>query len=298
VSRALDADVWLKMETMTPIASFKLRGALVDILREGERTPLERVVTSSTGNHGQGVAYAARLLGLRADIFLPAEANPIKAATVQAFGASVHRVGHDNNAAKEAARRFAAETGGHFVDDGESLDLMEGAGTVGLEVARSLPAIHTMMVPVGDAPLITGSGCALKAVQPTARVIGVQSEKAAALADSYHGGERLERPVHTLADGLASRFPAERAFAGIRATADEVLTVSDEVLLRALHTLAECAHVLVEPAGAAPLAGAWSMRESLVGRRVVLILTGANVTIDMLRSALDAGPLFPVAAIV
>ena len=149
---------------------------------------------------------------------------------MQAFGAELHLVGRDNTEAKSEA-----STGGHFVDDGESLDLMEGAGTLGLEIARSLADVHTVMVPVGRWPLVTGSGIALKAIQPSARVVGVQAEGAAALADSYHSGEQVEREVDTIADGLASRFPADRAFAGIRSVADEVLIVSDDQLLSALH---------------------------------------------------------------
>mgnify|MGYP001395315276 CR=1 FL=1 len=291
LSRALASDVWLKVDTMSPIASFKLRGAMTDILRALDRSPLKRVITSSTGNHGQAVAYAANLLGLQADVFLPAEANPIKAATVRAFGAQLHLVGRDNTQAKSEAKALAASTGGHFVDDGESLDLMEGAGTLGLEIAKGLEDIDTLMVPVGDAPLITGAGVALKSIQPQAQAIGVQATGAAALADSYRLGEQVAREVDTLADGLASRYPADRAFAGIRSVADQVLTVDDHQLLRAIHTLAECAHVLVEPAGAASLAGAWTIREQIKGQRVVLILSGANVTMDVLRSALNAPPL-------
>ena len=298
LSRALAGDVWLKVDTMSPIASFKLRGALTDILRANERSALKRVITSSTGNHGQAVAYAAKLLGLQADVFLPAEANAVKAATVRAFGAQLHLVGRDNTETKSEAKSLAAITGGHFVDDGESLDVMEGAGTLGLEVARGLEDIDTLMVPVGDAPLITGSGTALKAVQPQARAIGVQAAGAAALADSYHIGEPVEREVTTLADGLASRFPADRAFAGIRSIADQMITVDDEQLLSAIHTLAECGHVLVEPAGAASLAGAWSIRDQIKDQRVVLILYGANITMDVLKAALDKPPLIALAELV
>lgn len=291
LSRALGGDVWLKVDTMSPIASFKLRGAMTDILRAHERSQLARVITSSTGNHGQAVAYAANLLGLKADVFLPAQANPVKAATVRAFGAQLHLVGRDNTQAKSEAKALAESTGGHFVDDGESLDLMEGAGTLGLEVAHGLGDIHTLMVPVGDAPLITGAGIALKAIQPNARAVGVQATGAAALADSYRLGEQVTREVDTLADGLASRYPAARAFAGIRSVADQVLTVDDHQLLSAMHTLAECGHVLVEPAGAASLAGAWSIRDQLKDQRIVLILSGANVTMDVLRAALNTPPL-------
>jgi threonine dehydratase len=296
LSRVLDADVWIKNETVTPIASFKIRGALTDLTRATAQSGVTNVVTSSTGNHGQAVAYAARLLGLGADIFLPAEANPVKAAMVRAFGATLHQVGRDNNEGKDAARTFAAERGYHFVDDGESLDVMEGAGTLGLEVGRGLEGVDTMFVPVGDAPLITGAGCGLKSVQPKARVIGVQAKGAPALTNSFHAGKAVEGPTDTIADGLSARIPAARAVAGICAFADDAMLVDDGALLAAIHALAESAHVLVEPAGAAGLAGAWTRRNEIVGQRVVLILTGANIATDTLRAALAAPPLFPLSA--
>ncbi len=296
LSRAFAADIWLKFETVTPVASFKLRGAMTDILRARARSGASRFVTSSTGNHGQGVAYAARLLGLSAEVFMPADGNPVKAAAIRAFGARLHMVGRDNNEAKEAARAHAEREGAHFVDDGESLDVMEGAGTVGLEIARAKEGLDAVYVPVGDAPLITGTGCGLKSVQRQVRVIGVQSAGAPALARSFRTGEHRECEVDTLADGLATRFPARRALVGIRTFADDVLEVPDEEMLAAMHSLLESAHVLVELAGAAALAGAWRERAQLEGKRVVLILSGANATIAHLRQALDRPPLFPLPA--
>ena len=295
LSRALDADVWIKNETVTPIASIKIRGALTDLTRAKERSGVTNVVTSSTGNHGQAVAYAARLLGLGADIFLPARPNPVKAAMVRAFGATLHQVGRDNNEGKEAARAFAAEHGYHFVDDGESLDVMEGAGTVGLEVGRALDGVNTIFVPVGDAPLISGTGCGLKSVQPQARVIGVQAKGAPALINSFHAGKAVEGAADTIADGLAARIPATLAVAGICTFADDAMLVDDAALLASIHALAESAHVLVEPAGAAGLAGAWARREEIAGQRVVLVLTGANAAMETLRDALAVPPLFPLA---
>ena len=292
MSRALDADVWLKNETVSPVASYKLRGAISDLVRKQERDGLDRAVTYSTGNMGQGVAYAARVLQIPAEVFVPENPNPVKAAMIKAFGATLHEVGREPLECRLAARRYAAEQGYHFVDDGESLDLMEGQGTVGLEIGRALGNVDFLFVPVGDAPLITGSGCALKALQPDSKVIGVQSELAPALAESFYAGERVEVEVKTIAEGLASRIPAERAFAGIRMFADDVLLVSDEELLAAVHALVESAHVVVELAGAAALAGAWRKRDELHGKRIVLILSGANENVEVLRRALAMPPLF------
>jgi threonine dehydratase len=290
LSRALAADVWVKNETVGPIASFKLRGALTHLLRAGK--DLRGAVTSSTGNHGQGVAYAARLLGVPADIFLPAVNNPVKRAMIQAFGATLHEVGEDIDAAKAAARDHAEEHGLSFVDDGESLDMMEGAGTIGLECTERLEGIDWMFVPMGAATLLTGVAAAAKAVQPEIRIVAVQAKGAPAMVESFHAGSPVEAPIDTVADGLACRIPARRALLGLIRYADDAMTVSDEGMLKAVRSTAECAHVLVEPAGAAALAGAWERGKDIRGQRVVLLLTGANIPHDVLTRALAGEPLF------
>ena len=142
LSRDLDCDLWVKNETVSPIASFKWRGALNDLLRE----PNTRgVVTSSTGNHGQGVAWAAGVVGVPAHIFLPLGANPTKRAKIALLGATIHDGGYDLDAAKETAIAFAAEKGLRFIDDGESEGVIEGAGTIGLEIARELERVDVVL---------------------------------------------------------------------------------------------------------------------------------------------------------
>ena len=291
LSRAMSADVWLKLETVSPIASFKLRGALAALSRAQEASGLSSVCTSSTGNHGQGVAYAARLLGLAAEIFLPEPPNPVKQAMIEAFGGTIHAVGHDLDAAKAEAIAYAAGNGALFVDDGESLDLMEGAGTLGLEAARALKDIDAVFVPMGSGTLATGVATAVKGLQPGAKVIAVQAKGAPAMVESFHAGRAIERPAQSTADGLICRVPAERALAGLLATVDDAMTRSDEQLLAGVRTLIECAHVLVEPSGAAGLAAAYAGRGALTGKRIVLILTGANITEHQLTAALSGEPL-------
>lgn len=292
LSRALAADVWLKNETVSPIASFKLRGALTALLRAREAGAAGEVVTSSTGNHGQGVAYAARAVGSAAHVFLPRGANPVKRRMIEALGAAIHEVGADIDEAKAAAQRFAASRGLLFVDDGESLDVMEGAGTVGLEVAERLREIDALFVPMGSGTLAVGCAVALKGLQPRARVVAVQSSGAPAMAESFHAHQAVERPIDTVADGLVCRVPARLALEGLWTWVDDAVTVPDPALLQALHALVEHAHVLVEPAGAAALAAAWVRRADLRGRRVVLVLTGANAMPSVLAAALSAPPLF------
>ncbi len=295
LSRAFGAEVWLKNETVSPIASFKLRGALNALLRARAAGEVGGAVTSSTGNHGQGVAYAARLLGLDAEVFLPRAANPLKKAMIEVFGGTVHQVGRDIDEAKEKAHAYAAEKGLLFIDDGDSFDLMEGAGTVALEVAEALEGVDLLVVPTGGGNLVSGCAAALKSLQPEARVVAVQAKGVPAMADSFHARRALEREIDTLADGLVCRSPARLALSAMWALVDDAWTVSDTELLRGVHAIAECAHVLVEPAGAAALAGAWPRRERFQGQRVVLILSGANIATDVLERALALPPLTSLA---
>jgi threonine dehydratase len=292
LSRALGADVWLKNETVSPIASFKLRGALTALLRARESGVAAEAVTSSTGNHGQGVAAAARAVGVPAHVFLPHGANPGKRRMIEALGATIHEAGRDIDDAKADAQRFAASRGALFVDDGESLDVMEGAGTVGLELAERLPDVDTLFVPMGSGTLVTGCAVALKGLQPRARVVAVQSSGSPAMVESFHARRAVERAIDSVADGLVCRVPARLALEGLWAWVDDAVTVSDAALLQAMRALVEHAHVLVEPAGAAGLAAAWGRRGDLAGRRIVLVLTGANVTLPVLQEALSAPPLF------
>lgn len=296
-SRAFGADVWLKVETTSPIASFKLRGALNGLIQAKKKSPIKGATTSSTGNHGQGVAYAARLLGLPSDIFLPAQANPVKAAMIEAFGATLHKVGKDIDEAKDASRAFAQKHGVYFVDDGDDLDVMEGAGTVGLEIARALDKVDAVYVPVGAANLLSGVASAVKAVHPKAKLVGVQAKNATTMHDSFHAKKKVERPCDTIADGLTQRVAPQLAFEVMLKMADDMIVASDADLMRGVGAMAECAHLLVEPAGSAALCGAWSQRGSLKGKTVALILSGGNLTNDMLQKALAAEPLIALGSV-
>ncbi len=296
LSRALDADVWLKNETVTPIASFKFRGALNAMIK-AKANGARGAVTSSTGNHGQGVAYAARVLDLRADIFLPSPANPVKAVMIKTFGGTLHEIGDDIDEAKDAAIQFAKKHGGFFLDDGEDVDIMEGAGTVGLEVAQALTDIDLLVVPLGGGNLTAGCATAVKNMQPRARIVSVQAKGSPAVTQSFHAREVVEHPIDTLADGLVTRVPPRLALNVLWDLLDDAWLASDEQLLAGVHTLAESAHILVEPAGAAALAGAFAHHEDIRGKRVVLVLTGANITMAQLEQAMASAPLFSLDAL-
>lgn len=270
LSRELDCDLWIKNETVSPIASFKWRGALNDILRE----PASGVVTSSTGNHGQGVAWAARTAGVAAHIFLPLGANPVKRAKIELLGATIHDVGSDIDDAKAHADAFARENSLRFIDDGDSEGIIEGAGTVGLEIANELrPDI--VYVPMGGGSLVSGVAIAM----PDARIVAVQAKGSPAMVESFHARRAIERPIDTIADGLMCRVPARLALETMIAHVDDAITVSDDELLAAMRQMILGAQILVEPAGAAGLAAA--MRENVRGKTVVIIATGANVTAEV-----------------
>jgi threonine dehydratase len=279
VSRDLDCDLRVKNETVSPIASFKWRGALNDILRAGTRSD---VVTSSTGNHGQGVAWAARTTGVAAHIFLPLGANPLKRAKIALLGATIHDCGHDLDAAKDLAIAFANDEGLRFIDDGESEGVIEGVATIGLEIARELEQLDVQLdvafVPMGSGSLAGGVAMALKQRFPNARIIAVQSSGAPAMVESFHARTAIERPAATIADGLICRVPAQLALDQLLRYVDDAITVTDEELLAASRAMILGAHLLVEPSGAAGLAAALRSRDAIQGKSVVVIATGSNVT--------------------
>ena len=188
-------------------------------------------MTSSSGNHGQGVAYAGRTLGLPVTVFLPVGANRIKRQTIELLDAEIREVDADSYGTKLVAQQFAAEAGHYFVDDGTSIDLAEGAGTVGLEIAERLDAIDAVFMPVGDAALINGSASALKALRPNVSIIGVQAAGAPAYALSHGQRSIVEHSVDTIADGLATRMPSDVALAGMVEFVDRFVLVEEAELL-------------------------------------------------------------------
>ena len=290
LSQALNADIWLKNETVTPIASFKLRGALNSAVDAHERG-ISGLVTSSTGNHGQGVAYAARLLDMKADIFLPNPANPVKARMIEAFGGTVHEVGEDLDVSKYAAIEYARRHGLTFIDDGNDIRVMEGAGTIGYEISRQLQDIDLVLIPLGGGNLAGGCAVPVKSLQPTARVITVQAKGSPAVTRSFHQKRAVECEVNTLADGLVTRVPPALALNMLWKNVDDAWLASDDELLAATHALMQSAHVLVEPAGAASLAGACRHKGIIRHKRVVLILTGANISSELFKEVLETEPI-------
>ncbi|MFC4172517.1 threonine/serine dehydratase [Microvirga sp. GCM10011540] len=280
-SRDLDLDLgmslWLKDETENPIRSFKGRGTSLFVNRElGEPTTL---VAASAGNFGQGLAHAAVRAGHRVVVFAAETASPLKIEAMHRLGAEVILHGQDLDAAKAEARAFAAEQGFRFVEDGAEPAIAEGAGTIALEMTEALSALDAVLIPLGNGALATGLGCWLKHHLPQTRIVAVAAEGAPCMAHSFVAGQPLETPaVDTMADGIAVRVPVPFAVATMRETVDEVLLVSDEAILEAMRLARRHLGCVVEPAGAAGLAGILTRRQDYAGARVATVLCGANLT--------------------
>jgi len=287
-------DVYLKIETGLPTGSFKIRGAIYSLSKYAARRPVGEVVAASTGNHGAAVAYAARLLEIPTTIFLPANPNPVKAARIAELGARIVESGADLSAAIDAAYDHCAREGAFFLHDAADPDIPSATGTIAAEIVEELPSVTAIYVPMGDTALVRGVASAAKRLKPDVRIVGVVAERAAAYALAWRSGEATETAsADTIADGLAVRRPLAPNVAAIRALVDDVRTVSDEDMLRAIDWLMTHEHVMAEPAGAAATAAfleevrlkadttdGWA---AAAGASVLLV-TGGNIAPDVIAS--------------
>jgi threonine dehydratase len=281
--------VWLKLEGELPTGSFKVRGAIYAVLVNQQRLATREVVASSTGNHGAAVAYAAQLLGWKARIFLPEKNNPVKRKNIERLGAAIEEKGTlDLAGAFEAASAYAQRTGAFFLNDATDEDLPAGPGTIACEIFEQQPEIDVIYVPMGDTALIRGLAEAAKQISRNVKIIGVQSERAPSYFLSWKEGRAVETETcDTIADGLATRTPVPANVAAIRELVDEVILVSEEVMLQAIGHLLIVEHVVAEPAGAAATAAYLKSLDRNCGN-VALLVTGANASTGVLRQAIAA----------
>ncbi|MEV6343544.1 threonine ammonia-lyase [Actinoplanes sp. NPDC051851] len=286
------APVWLKCENQQRAGSYKVRGAYTRISRLSEAERERGVVAASAGNHAQGVALAAGLLGIRATVFMPEGAPLPKVAATKGYGASVEYAGTSVDDALEAAHAFAARTGAVLIHPFDHADVIAGQGTVALEILEQCPEAATIVTAVGGGGLVSGLAVAAKALRPDIRVIGVQAAGAAAFPPSLVAGapRKLESCL-TIADGIAVMRPGDLTFAHVAKLVDEVVTVSDEDLSAALLVLLERHKMVVEPAGAAAVAalltGAYAPPRG--DDPVVAILSGGNIDPMLLLRVIEHG---------
>jgi threonine dehydratase len=272
------ARLWIKHENHQPVGAFKVRGGvnLVSQLTEDERR--RGVIAASTGNHGQSVAYAADLFGVRAVICMPEQANPVKVESMQALGAQVAFHGRDFDEAREYCEKQAAEHRYRYIHSGNEPALIAGVATCTLELIEARPDVEMIVVPVGGGSGAAAACVVAKAVRPSIQVIGVQSEAAPAAYRSWQAGSLVQDTTSTFAEGLATRTAFELTQQIMRELLDDFVLVSEEALKDATRLMIEKTRNLVEPAGAASLAAVLSQADRFAGRQVALICSGGNIS--------------------
>jgi len=277
LSQIAGVEVWLKCENLQRAGSFKLRGAYV---RMSRLTPAERargVVAASAGNHAQGVALAARLLGIDAVVYMPVDAALPKLAATREYGAEVRLVGTSVDEALVAAVAESERTGAVLIHPYDHRDVVAGQGTVALEILDQVPDVATILVPVGGGGLVAGIAATVAELRPDVKVIGVQAARAAAYPASLAAGHPVRATeLHTMADGIAVGMPGVVPYDVIQHTGCEIRTVGEEDLSRALLLVAERAKLLVEPSGAAGVAALMAAPGAFAGP-VVAVLSGGNI---------------------
>ena len=294
LAEVLGSPVYLKCENLQRTGSYKIRGAYNRLSKLSESERARGVVAASAGNHAQGVAFAARELGIAATIFMPVGVALPKLQATRDYGAEVVLHGHVVDETLRAAADYAERTGAVFIPPFDHIDVVEGQGTLGLEVLEQMPEIDTIIVPIGGGGLISGVASAIKqkaaTLGRTIRVIGVQAENAASYPPSLADGMPTTIDVRaTIADGIAVARPGALNFAIIREAVDEVITVTDDETARALLVLLERAKLVVEPAGAVGVAGvlAGKIRGDL--GNTVIVLSGGNIDPLMMERVISRG---------
>lgn len=286
LDRMLSARILVKHENQQLTGAFKVRGGinLVSQLSADERA--SGVITASTGNHGQSVAYAASLFGVRATIVAPEKSNPLKVTAMRDLGAEVLFHGADFDAAREHCEALAHRDGLRYIHSANEPALIAGVATVALEILEDAPEVTTIIVPVGGGSGAAAACLVAKTLNPIIKVIGVQAEQAPAAHKSWRAHELLEDKMETAAEGLATRTAFELTQRILWEYLDDFVLVSEKEMLEAIALYVEKAHTLSEAAGAASLAAALKLRESLKSQTVALVLSGGNITIEQLHTVL------------
>jgi threonine dehydratase len=287
---------WLKAESLQPTGAFKLRGAYHAIADLPADDLARGVITYSSGNHAQGVARAARLLGAPAVVVMPSDAPALKRERVEADGAAVVVVGTASEERQRVAEEIAAERGLAIIPPYDDDRIIAGQGTIGLEIVEDLPDVAAVLVPIGGGGLSSGVATAVKALRPTARVIGVEPELAADAQESFARGEivrwEADRVSRTIADGTRTQAIGERTFAHLRVHLDAIVTVSEAEIEAGVRLAAEWSRLVAEPSGALSVA-ALAFRSSEAGLDgldgdVVAVVSGGNVDPERYRAYLAA----------
>jgi threonine dehydratase len=287
IDELIGAEVFIKHENHQPVGAFKVRGGVNLISQLGDKERARGVIAASTGNHGQSVSYAAKLFGLKARIVVPEAANPGKVAAMRGMGAEVIFHGERFDEARLHCEALAGQHDYRYIHSGDEPLLIAGVATEALEMLEDNPELDVIFVPIGGGSGAAGVCIAANAIDPRVRIIGVQSEASPAAYESWRQKRLVEEPNKTFAEGLATGTAFELPQAILRERLKEFVLVSDEQIMQAMVWMIERAHTLAEGAGAAPLAAAYRMRDEMAGKKVGLVCSGGNTSIEQLRHALN-----------
>lgn len=285
LSEWIGCRTWVKHENHNPTGSFKIRGGLNLVAQMSDEDKRRGAICASTGNHGQSVAMACRLHGVRCRIVVPVDNNPDKTAAMRALGAEVEEHGRDFDEAREFVEALSAREGWRYVHNANEPHLISGVATYAVELFEQCPDVDYVFVPVGGGSGAAGCGIVRSAIGSRAKVIGVQATRADAFARSWRGPVRVESRAETFAEGIATRTTFDLTFTLLKASLDDVITLEESELEEGLSAALRCTHNLAEGAGAAPLAAA---RKAGVpaGAHVVCVMSGGNADERTLRRAL------------
>ena len=289
-SSLAQAEIFYKLDNLQMTGSFKERGALNKLLRLSEDQRQRGVIAASAGNHGLAVAFHAQRLGIPATIVMPRFAPLIKVSRARRYGATVTLEGEDFDAALAHARQLQTQSQGCFIPAFDDLDVIAGQGTLGLELFEQVPDVETIIVPVGGGGLISGLAVALKESGSRARVIGVQAEELPSMQAAIQTGTIVSAPsASTLADGIAVRRVGELTFPVVQRYVDEIVTVNEDEIAHAILLLLENEKTVVEGAAATTLAALLNRSLGLQGQKVVLILSGGNIDMNIVARVIEKG---------
>lgn len=290
LAERLGADVFVKHENHNPTGAFKVRGGLNLIARLGAEDRARGVISATTGNHGQSIAFAAGRAGVPCRLVVPVGNNPGKNALMRAWGADLIEHGRDFDEARGLVERLCEEQGLRYVHSANEPDLIAGVGTYALEVFEALDQIDVVFVAIGGGSGAAGLVTVRDALGLPTRIVGVQAERADAFARSWRTGTRVtgER-ADTFAEGIATRVTFDLTFGILRDALDDIVTLSEEELAGGVRLALELTHTLAEGAGAASLAAAWRARGRIRGQRVVCVMSGGNLDPALLPRLMAVG---------
>ena len=288
LSELMAATVHLKLENLQVTGSFKVRGAFNAMLAASKDERSRGVVAASSGNHGAGIAYAARALGVHSIVFVPEGTSPLKIQNIERLGGEVRPFGADGGITEVHARAYAAERGMMYVSPYNDPIVIAGQGTIGAEIARQLPTVDVIVASIGGGGLIAGTAGYLKTVRPSVRALGVSARNSKAMAESVRAGRIIEtQHLPTLSDGTAGGLePGAITLELCRTLVDEFIDATEEEIRSALRLFIEAEHMLCEGAAALAIAGLLCAKEHVRGKNVVVVVCGANISAERLKEAL------------